>query len=89
MITGTAEMSYPHGYPVASRCTVFALPNVDPAILAALSVPGVRVRPFDAEAVLAALDSETGRCAILWPDPATLIAHTLADGQVPFSVAGT
>ncbi len=89
MTTGTAEMSRPHGYPVAAGCTVFALPNVDPAILAALSVPGVRVCPFDAEAVLTALDSDTGSCAILWPDPAALIAHALADGQVPFAVAGT
>ena len=88
-MTGTAEMSPPHGYPVAPGCTVFALPNVDPAILAALTVPGVRVRPFDVEAVLAELDSDTRSCAILWPDPSTLIAQALADGQVPFAVAGT
>lgn len=89
MMTGTAEMLRPHEYPVTAGCTVFALPNVDPAILAALSVPGVRVCPFDVEAVLAALDSDTGSYAILWPDPAALIAHALADGQVPFAVAGT
>jgi hypothetical protein len=88
-MTGTAEMSPPHGYPAAAGCTVFALPNVDPAILAPLTVPGVRVCPFDVEAVLAALDSDTGICAILWPDPAALIAQALADGQVPFAVAGT
>lgn len=65
------------------------MPNVDPAILAALTVPGVRVRTFDVEAVLAELDSDTRSCAILWPDPSTLIAQALADGQVPFAVAGT
>ncbi len=89
MTTGTAEIAQSPGYHAATTCTIFALPNVDPTILAALAVPGVQVSPLNIEAVLAALDSDTGRCAILWPDPAALIAHALADGQVPFAVAGT
>lgn len=91
MTTGTATIARPPGYPAAAECMVFVLPDVDPAISAALTVSGLRVSSFDAEAVQAVLADTTADragCAIVWPDPAALVARTLEDGHIPFAIAG-
>ncbi len=92
MTTGTTAIRHLPEHSVTTDCTIFVLPDMDPAIAAALAIPGVQVSPFDAETVqatLSATDSGRTSCAIIWPYPTTLMARALADGQDPVATIRT